>query len=70
MKTETINEVARAAPPLGVGGLSLYGMPLNEWVLILTAIYTIFLIVDKVPTMVDRLRAFVKWVKERNVKGE
>jgi hypothetical protein len=70
MKHETINEVARAAPPLGVGGLSLYGIPLNEWVLLLTAIYTIFLIVDKFPSVIERIRALVRWVKGRNVKSE
>ena len=47
MSRETVNEALRAAPPVGVGGLTLWGMNLNEWVLILTCIYTLFLIIDK-----------------------
>ena len=38
---------AKAAPPIGVTGLDLVGIPLSEWVLILTAAYTTLLIVHK-----------------------
>ena len=45
-------EAAKAAPPVTVVGMSLGGASLQEWVLILTAIYTVlqlvFLIRDKV----------------------
>ena len=45
-------EAARAAPPLSVVGLSLMGVSLQDWVLVITLIYTalslIFLIRDKV----------------------
>lgn len=45
-------ETLRAAPPLTVGGLTLFGIGLSDWVLILTALYTVlqigFLIRDKV----------------------
>ena len=60
MKQETLTEVVRAAPPVSVGGLTLWGVPLSEWVLILTAVYTIFLIVDKFPVVVERLGALLK----------
>ena len=46
-----VTEAVKAAPPLTVGGLTLWGVSLSEWVLILTAIYTIlqiyFLLRDK-----------------------
>lgn len=49
---EVTLEAARAAPPLSVVGLSLMGVSLQDWVLIITLIYTvlslIFLIRDKV----------------------
>jgi len=45
-------ETLRAAPPITVGGLTLFGSSLEDWVLILTALYTVlqigFLIRDKV----------------------
>ena len=46
-----VSEAVKAAPPLTVGGLTLWGVSLSEWVLILTAIYTLlqiyFLLRDK-----------------------
>ena len=46
-----VTEAVKAAPPLTVGGLTLWGVGLSEWVLILTAIYTVlqiyFLLRDK-----------------------
>ena len=46
-----VTEAVKAAPPITVGGLTLWGVSLSEWVLILTAIYTVlqiyFLLRDK-----------------------
>lgn len=46
-----VTEAAKAAPPITVGGLTLWGVGLADWVLILTALYTIlqiyFLLRDK-----------------------
>lgn len=49
-------EAAKAAPAISVGGLTLFGYPLNEVVLMLTLIYTIFLLIDKLPTVFQRFR--------------
>ncbi len=65
MESDTLHEVARAAPPAGMAGLTLWGFPLNEWVLLATLIYTVFLIVDKFPAVIRRIRALGQWVKER-----
>ena len=44
-------ETAKALPTITVGGLTLFGVGLSDWVLLLTAIYTIcqlyFLFRDK-----------------------
>ena len=46
-----VTEAIKAAPPITVGGLTIWGVSLSEWVLILTAIYTVlqiyFLLRDK-----------------------
>ena len=36
-----VTEALKAAPPITVGGLTMWGVSLSEWVLILTAIYTV-----------------------------
>lgn len=48
------NEAILASPPMGVAGLSVMGIPLAEWVYILTIVYTIFLIIDKLPVVHQR----------------
>lgn len=63
-------EALTMAPPLGVTGFTLWGHPLAEWVYILTALYTIFLIVDKLPTVVERVRSFVGWIKRKGRANE
>lgn len=58
--SDHINDAVLASPPVGVGGLVVFGYPLNDVVLVLTAVYTVFLIVDKAYGI------YVKW-KEKNV---
>ncbi|ATI16350.1 holin [Caulobacter phage Lullwater] len=41
MKTELTEYAVRAGPGVSVGGLSLFSVPLQEWVYILTIVYTV-----------------------------
>jgi hypothetical protein len=51
---ELAAEAVKASPPLTVAGLTIYGVGLQDWILILTAIYTVIqifiLIRDKLLT--------------------
>ena len=42
-------EAAQAAPPVSVAGLSISGVPLQEWVYIVTIVYTVILIIKSLP---------------------
>ena len=59
---DIIVETTRLAPPVAVTGLSIAGVSLQEWVLVITLIYTVlslfFLIRDKV---------YIPWKVRRNV---
>ncbi len=57
-------ETLAATPPVATGGLILLGVSLANWVMVLTAIYTLFLIIDKLPTVMERIKQFYRWVKE------
>lgn len=65
MKTETLRETAAATPPLSIAGLSLYGVALSDWVLVATLLYTVFLIIDKAPSVLAKLVSGWYWVKEK-----
>lgn len=67
-KHEALQEAARAAPPLGATGLTLWGVPLNEVLILLTIVYTLFLLVDKFPVVVKRVRSAWLWLKGKHVK--
>lgn len=62
MKHES-TEALWATPPIATGGLVLFGVTLSNWVIILTLIYTVFLIVDKLPTVIERIKQFRAWLK-------
>lgn len=66
MATEHIKDVALAAPPVSIGTLTLCGIPLAQWVLILTAIYTIFLIIDKLPAVWRVFVSIYNWVRRHD----
>lgn len=40
-KNEVIAEALKTAPPVSVAGATVAGASLDEWVLILTAVYTV-----------------------------
>ena len=37
---DVATELAKAAPPVSVGAMTLAGIPLSDWVLLLTCTYT------------------------------
>jgi hypothetical protein len=45
MNTQIAADAGGAIPPVTVGSMVFMGVPLQEWVLILTAIYTLIMIV-------------------------
>lgn len=61
MSQDSTIEVIKAAPPAGALGAWVAGITLNEVVLLATLIYTVFLIIDKAPTVYQRLKAGMQW---------
>ena len=54
---EQITDIAKAAPPLTVTGMTAAGFPISDWVLLLTAIYTLLQILIVVRRLVVSRRA-------------
>jgi hypothetical protein len=49
MQAEITDAAVKVSPPVAVTGLSIAGLPLSDWVYILTAVYITFQIVCIVP---------------------
>lgn len=60
---ESFIEVAKAAPVASVGGLTMFGYHMNDIVLVMTFIYTAFLIIDKLPTVLGRFRQLWNYLR-------
>jgi hypothetical protein len=65
-----IVEGAAALPPVTVGGMVFLGHPLSDWVLVLTAIYTVIVIIKNAPGAWQVVRVGVQklWQKVRRLK--
>ena len=46
--SEQLADIAKVTPPITVTGMTLAGYPLSQWVLLLTAIYTVIQIYSAV----------------------
>lgn len=61
---ETIPDSAKVAGAIAAPGLAFFGIGVEDWGYILSAIVSIMFIIEKIPTFLMRLRAFVNWLKE------
>lgn len=60
------NELITAAPPLGVTTLTFAGLPLQQWVYVVTIVYTVLLIISKLPIAVRAVESvYKKWREYR-----
>lgn len=55
--SEQLADIAKAAPPITVTGMTLAGYPLSQWVLLLTAIYTVIQIYATVRKLIQSHKA-------------
>lgn len=73
MLSESANatkELAQAAPPIIVTTTSFLGIALQEWVYVLTGIYTLFQIIRLLPKMYGCVVCFYKYgTCKRTCKG-
>ena len=60
---DTLTEAVKAAPPVSLSGLSMWGVPIPEVLTILTIIYTLIMLINALPTLIKRVKQFVAWVK-------
>jgi hypothetical protein len=64
MNMQTATETLKATPPVAVGVTTLWGMPLAEWAQIAAIVWTVFLLIEKAPTVWLRLQEFYRWIKK------
>lgn len=55
---EQLADVAKTAPPITVAGLTVAGLPISDWVLMLTALYTLLQVVFLVLRLIASKRRY------------
>lgn len=60
----------KVAASLAAPALTLFGVSVEDWTFILSAIVSIFFIIEKLPMFIVRMKAFTKWMIEvfKNLK--
>lgn len=61
---EIATDIAKLSPSGSVAGLNFFGVPLPEVVIVLTIVYTLFMIVDKVVDF------YYKWKARKHEQGK
>lgn len=61
MKQDTL----AALPPVSVSGWVVLGLPIADWIVVLTLMYTLMVVINQVPNFLARLREFRAWIKEK-----
>lgn len=67
---ENIPESAKLATAVGPAALSLFGVPLEHWILILSAIVSILVIIEKIPKAIESMIKIRNKIWRRNGKME
>lgn len=60
---ERIPEAAKVGTALGPAALTLMGIPLDQWLLILSAVVSLLIIVEKLPKAIHAIKNIVEWVR-------
>lgn len=55
---QAVHDVAPSLPPPLVAGMALFGIPLADWVLIATLIYTVILILNNLETLYRKVKGW------------
>ena len=62
---ENIPDGIKVGTAVAAPVLNLFGVPIEEWTFILSAIVSLLFIIEKLPVFILRCKTFVRWLKER-----
>ena len=65
---QSIPDSAKLAAVATAQVLSVMGISLEDWTYILSAIVSVFFILEKLPMVINRVRTFNEWVRRKKQK--
>jgi hypothetical protein len=59
---EHVPESAKLTTAIGPAAISLFGMPLDQWVYALSAVVSILVILEKLPKVIHSIKNLKDWI--------
>ena len=63
MSFDNVTDNAKITVSFLAPGLTILGIPVQEWTYVLSGIVSLLLIVEKSPIVLRNLKVFVQWIK-------
>lgn len=67
MSREHTIDAILATPPVSAGAALFMGLSLSTWVGIATLVYTLVLLIVKLPALLQALKTLRTWIKNRRI---
>lgn len=68
---ENVPETVKVSTAVGPAALSMFGLPIEQWIFVLSAIVSILVIVEKLPKAIHSIKSMYEWiVGKRNDPSE
>ncbi len=70
MTLDQVPDGLKVAGAIAAPVLTIFGVTVEDWTFILSAIVSLFFIIEKLPMFILRVKAFYKWMNEvlKNLK--
>lgn len=66
---DKIPESAKVTTALGPAALNMFGVPLSEWVLILSICVSVLIIIERIPKVIDSIYLLITRFKRNKNNG-
>lgn len=67
---QQIPDTVKIAVATGSSALTFLGIPVQEWMYILSAIVSLMFVIEKMPIFIERVKQFKRWVFRESNSSE
>lgn len=61
---EHIPDSLKIAASTGPSVVTLFGIPMEQWTYVASAVVSVMFVIEKMPVMIKRLKEFYAWMRE------
>lgn len=58
-----VPDSAKIVVATGSSALTLFGIPVEQWMYILSAVVSLLFIIEKMPVFIERMKQFKRWIR-------